>query len=87
MSEVVASDVRQRLERLALADWSQAASAKVVSVAVVGARAEMALLVDGDHEYWSYFQRDSHGWRETVTGNAPTSGWDDPRAIQWSSDD
>jgi hypothetical protein len=86
MSDVVGADDRQRLERLALADWSEAASAEVVSLTVAGDRAEVALLVNGDYEYWMYFQRDSRGWCETVTGNAPTAGWDDPRSIQWRSD-
>jgi hypothetical protein len=86
MSEVVGADDRQRLERLGLDDWSEAASAQVVSVTVVGDRAEVALLINGDYEYWMYFQRDSPGWQETVTGNGPTPGWDDPGQIDWSTD-
>jgi hypothetical protein len=83
----VGDDDQKRLERLALADWSEPARAEVVSMTVSGDRAEVALLVNGDYQYWIYFQRDSQGWRETVTGNAPTSGWDEPGAIQWDRDD
>jgi len=74
---------RQGLERLALAGWSEAAAARVESVTVVGDRAEVALIVNGDYGYWTYFQRDGQGWYETVTGSAPTTGWDDPGCIVW----
>lgn len=71
------------LERLALSEWSSSASARVVSITVAGDRAEVALLVDGDYEYWLYFQRGQEGWRETVSSNGRTIGWDDPSVIQW----
>jgi hypothetical protein len=74
---------RRMLERLALGDWSPEAHARVVSVALAGNRAEVALLVNGDYGYWMYFQRDDEGWCETVSGNGPTIGWDDPTAIEW----
>jgi hypothetical protein len=85
MSEVIGADDRRRLERLALAEWSEAADARVVSVTVAGDRAEVALHVNGDYEYWMYFQRDLEGWQEAWTGNGPTSGWDDPGEIDWSA--
>lgn len=74
---------RRTLLRLALAEWPQAAAARVVSVAVVGNRAEVALVVNDSYEYWAYFQRDDQGWLGTVEGNSPTCGWEDPNAIQW----
>ena len=62
---------RQRLERLALADWSEAAGAQVHSVIVVGRRAAVNLLVNGDYEYSEYFQQDESGqWR----GSGSSSG-------------
>jgi hypothetical protein len=33
--------------------------------------------------YWVYCQRDRDGWHETVSGNGPTSRWDDPTYIDW----
>jgi hypothetical protein len=77
---------RRTLERLALAEWSEAADARVVSVTVVGNRAEVALVVNGDYEYWAYFQCDEQGWYETVAGVGPTVDWDDPSNIQWGED-
>ena len=76
---------RRTLERLATAEWSEVAGARVVSISVVGQRAEVSLLVNGDYEYWIYFQRDEQGWQETVSGNGPTEGWDDPDSIYWGS--
>ncbi len=62
---------RQRLERLALADWSEAAEAQVHSVIVVGRRAAVNLLVNGDYEYSEYFQQDEGGqWH----GSGSSSG-------------
>lgn len=78
------SDDHSSLERLALAEWSGSAAAKVVAVTVVGHRAEVGLLVNGDYEYWTYFLRDDSGWRETVTGNGRVIGWSDAKLIQWS---
>ena len=74
---------RQGLERLALAGWSEAAAARGESVTVASDRAEVALVVNGDYGYWTYFQRDGQCWYETVTGSAPTTGWDDPGFIVW----
>jgi len=52
-------------------------------VTLVGDRAEVVLTVNGDYESWTYYRRDSDGWHETVSGNGPTVGWEDPRALQW----
>ena len=53
------------LERLALAEWSEAAEARVDSVVVVGDRAGVILLLNGDYEYSVYFQPDPNGaWQE-----------------------
>jgi hypothetical protein len=71
------------LERLAQAEWPVNAVVQVVQVTVAGDRAEVALLVD-DYEYWMYFKRELHGpWSETISGNAPTDGWDDPSRVEW----
>jgi hypothetical protein len=83
MREEPQTEDRRVLERLALGDWSPEANAQVVSVTLSGNRAEVALLVNGDYGYWVYFQRDDEGWCETVSGNGPTSGWDDPTFIEW----
>ncbi len=74
---------RRTLQRLALAEWNEKAAAQVISVTVIGNRAEVALVVNGDYEYWSYFQRDEEGWRETVEGNGPIVGWEHPGDIEW----
>lgn len=50
---------------------------------VAGDRAEVALVVNGNDDYWVYYQRDDNGWKATVSGNGPTTGWDDPNAIGW----
>jgi hypothetical protein len=72
------------IERLALAEWSVGAAARVVSTRIVGLRAEVMLSVNGDYEYWAYFQRDADGhWRETVSGTGPCADWEDPSAILW----
>jgi hypothetical protein len=83
MSEAVEDADRRTLHRLALAEWPEVAAARVVSVTVVGNRAEVALVVNGDYQYWAYFQRDEEGWLETVRGNGPTFGWEDPSAVEW----
>lgn len=72
------------LERLALGDWPPEAGAHVLSVTVVGNRAEVALLVNGDDGRWMYFRRDDEGWAETISRNGPTSGWDTPTVIEWA---
>jgi hypothetical protein len=77
---------RRILERLALDDWSPKAGAQVVSVSVAEARAEVALLVNGDYGYWMYFLRGDQGWYETESGNGPTIDWDDPTFIQWGDE-
>ena len=75
---------RSQLERLALAEWSPAAAAQIVSVTVVGARAEVVVRLGPGYDDFAYVQRDDAGsWRETVSGNAPTVGWDDPTQIAW----
>ena len=72
-----------QLERLALGGWGEEAAAQIVSVTVVGDRAEVALLVTG-YEYWMYFVRVRDGsWSEVASSNAPTSGWDDPSLLEW----
>jgi len=55
-----------------------------VSVDVRGDRAEVVLDTDPSLPYWVYCVRSEDGWHETVTGNGPTVGWDDPNEIQWS---
>lgn len=61
---------RQRLVRLALAAWSEAADAQVVSVIASKSRAAVNLLLNGDYEYTVYFQRSEHGqWDEAGSSN------------------
>ena len=61
---------RQRLVRLALADWSEAAEARVDSVLVSKSRAVVNLLVNADYEYCIYFMRDQDGqWEEAGSSN------------------
>jgi hypothetical protein len=56
---------RQRLERLALADWSEAAEVRVDSVIMLGRRAAVNVLLAGAYEYSVNFQQDEHGhWYE-----------------------
>jgi hypothetical protein len=86
MPEEAQAGDRRLLDRLAVGDWPPDADAQVVSVTVAGARAEVALLVNGDYGYWMYFKRDDQGWCETVSGNRPTHGWDDPTVIEWGED-
>jgi hypothetical protein len=86
MPEDAQGEDRRILERLALEDWSPKAEARVVSVDVAGPRAEVALLVNGEYGYWTYFLRDDQGWHETVSGNGPTIDWDDPTFIQWEDE-
>ena len=83
MQEEARADDRRMLERLALADWSPVAQARVVSITLAGSRGEVALLVNGDYGYWMYFLRDEDGWSEITSGNGPTIGWDDPTYIEW----
>lgn len=61
---------QQRLARLALADWSEAADAWVDSVIVSNNRAAVNLLVNGDYVYSVYFQQSEHGqWDEVASSN------------------
>jgi hypothetical protein len=67
---------RQRLERLALADWSEAARAHVHSIIVLGRKAAVNLLLNGDYAYSVYFQQDERGqWDEagSSSGHADIS--------------
>jgi hypothetical protein len=52
---------RQRLVRSALADWSEAADARVDSVILSKSRAAVNLFVNGDYEYCMYFMPDEEG--------------------------
>ena len=67
---------RQRLVQLALADWSDAAEARVDSVIMSSRRAAVNLFVNGGYEYSVYFQRDEHElWDEagSASGHAVRS--------------
>ncbi len=72
-------------EMAALATWSQAAEAQVVSIEVRGDRAELVIKTFPPHPdgYWVYCIRRHDGWHETVSGNGPIVGWDDPGVIEW----
>ena len=67
------------LERLALAERSTAADARVDAVHVVGDQAAVVLLLGPDHEYSVFFQRDQHGWPETGSSNG-RADWTDSGA-------
>ena len=86
MPEADGSDEQRFLERLALAEWSESATAELVSVTVLGNRAEVGLQVNGGYEYWMYFRRAGGGWREAVTGSGRCIDWDDPTSSQWGDD-
>jgi hypothetical protein len=83
MHEPAAAPDVGELRRLALAEWSARATARVVSVRVHADRAEVALLVDAHYEYWQYYVNYGEGWEGVVDGNGPTDGWDDPKVIPW----
>jgi len=72
-------------ELAALATLSQAAEAQVVSIEVRGDRAELVIKTIPSHPdgYWVYCIRRHGRWHETVSGNGPTIGWDEPRVIEW----
>lgn len=74
---------RRTVQRLALSEWSPQAAARVVSVGVVGRRAEVALVVNDGYEYWAYFRRDDAGWHQTIEGNGPVVGWKNPDDVEW----
>jgi len=65
-------------EEAALAGWSStpSARARVVSVDVVGDRAEVVIATDDDQDHgdWVYCVRRDGLWREVVSGNGPSSG-------------
>lgn len=77
-------------EEAALASWkgTPAANARVRSVTVRGARAEVVVETDqSNREYLDYVycvQGDAGRWREVVSGNGPTVRWDDPDEYAWS---
>ncbi|SDO23225.1 hypothetical protein SAMN05428965_3319 [Geodermatophilus sp. DSM 45219] len=50
---------------------------------VVGDRAEVALDVNGNYDYWVYYQRDGNGWQEPASGNGPMTDWQNTSVIQW----
>jgi hypothetical protein len=74
-------------EEAALAGWSSSPSAKarVVSVEIVGDRAEVVIATDDDHDHgdWVYCTRRDGRWREVLSGNGPSDGWSDPDVLQW----
>ena len=70
-------DAQQRLVRLALADWSEAADARVGSIIVSSDRAAVNLFVNGDYEYSVCFQRSEPGqWEEAGSGSGHASRFD-----------
>ncbi|NEM05173.1 hypothetical protein [Geodermatophilus normandii] len=77
------ADDRRDLERLALEDWPERAGARVRSVTIAGNRAKVALAVNGNYDYWVYYQRDGGGWQETASSNGPTTEWEDRSVIAW----
>lgn len=61
-----------------------AAHPRVVSVDVQGNRAEVVIdTKPSDLDYVYYVRRDGQ-WFEVVSGNGPTTGWDDPGALDWA---
>ena len=56
--------------RLALADWSEAAGARVDSVIASNSRAVVNLVVNGDYEYCVDFRRTADGqWEESASSS------------------
>jgi hypothetical protein len=74
-------------EEAVLHGWPASSQVRVVSVTVVGDRAEVVLDTEPSYPYWSYAVRAADGWRESVSGNGPCVGWDDPDKIHWSIGD
>lgn len=71
---------RAALERLAVANWSEAAEARIASVVVAGRAAAVNLFVNGDYEYSVTFQRDEGGhWYESSS----SSGHMDASDLRW----
>ena len=68
---------RQRLVRLALAGWSEAADARVDSIVVGSSQVGVNLLVNGDYKYSINFIRSENGqWDESGSSNAHWSRYD-----------
>ncbi len=72
-------------ELAALATFPRTSKPGVVSVEVHGDRAEVVITTQPPHPdgCWVYCIRRVDGWHETVSGNGPTVGWDDPELIEW----
>ena len=72
-------------QEAALANWPEAAGARVVQVSVVGERAQLILETDQDrpYPYYVYCIRHDGLWHEVMSGNAPTYRWDDPNEYDW----
>lgn len=73
-------------EEAALAGWRGAAgvTVQVESVEVRGDRAEVILdFCQPGHRDFVYCVQRNGRWTETVSGNGPTVGWDDPEQIHW----
>ncbi|HEV2070079.1 MAG TPA: hypothetical protein VGR26_09825 [Acidimicrobiales bacterium] len=70
-------------EDAALAPWrGPGATVHVRNVDVRDHRAEVILDVAAYRDF-VYCVRRNGRWREAVSGNGPTIGWDDPQRIQW----
>ena len=72
-------------QEAALAGWAanRSARAHIVSVDVRGDRAEVIVDTEPSYPDWVYCVRRDDGWHETVSGNGPCIGWDDPDEIVW----
>ena len=70
-------------DEAALANWPPSAHARVIDVEVGGNRAEVIVDTDPSEPDWVYCVRSEGGWREVVSGNGPTIGWDDPSIFEW----
>lgn len=73
-------------EAAALSGWASAMAAhpRVVSVDVQGDRAEVVIDTEPSYLDYVYCVRRGGRWFEVVSGNGPTTGWDDPAAIHWA---
>jgi hypothetical protein len=77
-------------EEAVLASWqgAPAANARVRSVTVRGARAEVVIETDQSNSDYldnAYCVQGHNGrWREVVSGNGPSDRWDDPDEYAWS---
>ena len=70
-------------EHVALAGWSSAAQARVVSSTVLEDRAEVVLEVGPAYRYWVYYVKRDDGWIEAGSANGPSEGWEEPHAFDW----